>query len=87
MLQGSALPNLEDLIVALASAPGAALRAVIRLSGQKAAETLASVWKPLPDTGATALSTRWTQGEFLPIGWQDTEAIPAMARMWKHGTG
>ena len=42
MLQGSALPNLEDLIVALASAPGAALRAVIRLSGKKAAETLAS---------------------------------------------
>ncbi len=87
MLQGSALPNLEDLIVALASAPGAALRAVIRLSGRKAAETLASVWKPSPDSGATALSTRWTQGEFLPIGWQDTEAIPAMARMWKHGTG
>lgn len=87
MLQGSGLPNLDDLIVAPASAPGAARRAVVRISGKGAAAALGAVWKPLPGSSARGLSTRWTHGEFLPTGWLPTEAIPAMARIWNQGTG
>ncbi|MFM8931864.1 MAG: tRNA modification GTPase [Gemmataceae bacterium] len=87
MLQGSGLPDLEDLIVALASATGPAPRAVIRLSGKGAASVVSSAWRPATGSVSATLSTRWTWGDFLPAGWLPTESIPAMARMWRHGTG
>jgi len=87
MLQGSGLPDLEDLIVALASASGPAPRAVIRLSGKGSAAAVSKVWCSGPGTNPAGLTTRWTWGQFLPNGWLPTESIPAMARMWRHGTG
>ena len=89
MLQGSSLPALLEVIVALASAPGPSPRAVIRLAGPGCASLVALVWTSPQAGGAiqSPMPVRWTEGYFQPQGWSLRESIPTLARMWHTGTG
>ncbi|MBL8812644.1 MAG: tRNA modification GTPase [Planctomycetaceae bacterium] len=56
------LVDLNDTIVALASAPGPALRGIVRISGDRCAELIASLFKPNAD------STNWRESR-VPRRW------------------
>lgn len=73
---------MTDTIHAASSAPGAAPRAVVRLSGPRAFELAAALFAPLPARGA-----RRTDGALSLPGWPDAPAAAWTFRSPKSYTG
>lgn len=76
------LVDLNDTIVALASAPGAAARGIIRISGSRCAELIASVFVPAEDALAwreSRVPRRWPGRICLP---SDDVSFDAALSFW-----
>lgn len=70
----------EDDIVAVASAPGAAARGIVRLSGPRAAAIVARVVSPgEPPTPTKGTCTSWAATIALPAPWP---AVPCRVLLW-----